>query len=131
MRMPVDATFLLRSETTYCSEAKQPHIGAQSRPSHVIGINDSLDRFDEGLVELVNLVLGHVNQQLLFIAERQRCFAGNAGPERHAQSFMMGDLGSRADETHVALQHVPELGQLIQLESPEKRADRSDPVVSS
>src|SRR5436309_11737492 len=80
--------------------------------------------------------IGSVLEELRFVVEGERRGVGEAGlkggvsvAEGTDPGEVRGDLGTRADEGHVAAEDVHELRELVELPAPEPGADRRDACV--
>lgn len=117
-------------EATRRCEAQKPDIAAKRRTQHIVRIDFGLYGLDEAFVESIDLVFWQIDQKLLFVAKRERRFTGKARAKCHAKRFVTRQFRPWADQAHVAFQNVPELGQLVELETPEERSDARDAIVA-
>ena len=94
---------------------------------------------EDARVERERAVLDVVDVELDPLRPRQRGAAvdlrpaGQAGPDRQPPALALAVLGdlrghgrARADQRHLAAQHVPEVRQLVERGAPQQRADARD-----
>jgi hypothetical protein len=97
---------------------------------HIVYVETRLNGFDHGLIELVDLGAGDLEEHAFFVAKGEGSLSGEAGAVGHTESFMVSQLWARADEAHVTLEDVPELGQLVHFVAAQEGAGGRDAGVA-
>src|SRR5450631_2342691 len=130
LRQIKDGPVSFETKTSNSGIQHEGKVGEQCRSLHVVRIDSRLERLNDPVVEKVEIVCRNRVEHLLLATKSKSSCAGKSGTEGHVHTLMMRQLWARSHKTHVALENVVKLRQLIQFVSAQYGPDRCYAPVS-
>lgn len=105
---------------------EQAQVRERRGAGHVAGIELMLDWKQDGSAIFLDGVGGEGGKQQFLLREEQRGGTSDAGTAAERVHLLLGDARARANEAHVAAQHVDELREFVELPQAQDAADAGD-----
>ena len=109
----------------HCVE-QDAEVSGERGVAHVVRVKPVFGGQDRVAIEADERVLWNLCKEPVFTGKGKRGRAGDTGAAGQEFQLLLGDFGARANEAHVAEEHVDELRKLVQLEAAQNAANRSN-----